>query len=77
MYDDEYKRQVEERLEWMRGVHQHQPTLDAPITAMEVFAAIRKLKMGKAPGEDGILTDILKTAADAVNNMQQTSRPTR
>ena len=52
----------------MRSVHQHQPVLDAPITALEVFAAIRKLKMGKAPGEDGILTDILKTAADAVNN---------
>ena len=67
-YDDEYKREVEERLEWMRSVHQHQPVLDAPITALEVFAAIRKLKMGKAPGEDGILTDILKTAADAVNN---------
>ena len=68
IYDDEYKREVEERLEWMRSVHQHQPQLDAPITAMEVFKAIRKLKMGKAPGEDGILTDILKTAADAVNN---------
>jgi hypothetical protein len=68
IYDDEYKREVEERLEWMRSVHQHQPILDAPITAMEVFKAIRKLKMGKAPGEDGILTDILKTAADAVNN---------
>ena len=68
MYDDEYKRKVEERLEWMRSVHQHQPILDDPITAMEVFAAIRKLKMGKAPGEDGVLTDILKTAADAVNN---------
>jgi hypothetical protein len=68
IYDDEYKREVEERLEWMRSVHQHQPVLDAPITALEVFAAIRKLKMGKAPGEDGVLTDILKTAADAVNN---------
>jgi hypothetical protein len=68
IYDDEYKREVEERLEWLRSVHQHQPVLDAPITAMEVFKAIRNLKMGKAPGEDGILTDILKTAADAVNN---------
>jgi hypothetical protein len=68
IYDDEYKREVEERLEWMRSLHLHQPVLDAPITALEVFKAIRKLKMGKAPGEDGILTDILKTAADAVNN---------
>jgi hypothetical protein len=68
MYDDEYKREVEKRLEWMRSVRTHQDGLDDPITAMEVFAAIRKLKMGKAPGEDGVLTDILKTAADAVNN---------
>jgi hypothetical protein len=68
MYDDEYKREVEARLEWMRSVRLHQPVLDDPITAMEVFAAIRRLKMGKAPGQDGILTDILKTAADAVNN---------
>ena len=67
-YDDEYKKEVEERLAWMRSVRLHQPTLDDPITAMEVFGAIRKLKMGKAPGEDGVLTDILKTAADAVNN---------
>jgi hypothetical protein len=68
IYDDEYKREVEERLEWMRTFKHHQPILDDPITAQEVFRAIRKLKMGKAPGEDGILTDILKTAADAVNN---------
>jgi hypothetical protein len=68
IYDDEYKREVEERLEWMRSMRQHQPVLDGPITAMEVFAAIRTLKMGKAPGVDGVLTDILKTAADAVNN---------
>ena len=54
----------------MRSVHKYQPMLDAPITAVEVFMATRKLKMGKAPGEDGILTDILKSAAesDAVNN---------
>ena len=68
IYDDEYKLEVEERLEWMRSIRLHQRVLDDPITAMEVFAAIRKLKIGKAPGEDGILTDILKTAADAVNN---------
>ena len=59
---------MEERLGWMRRLRQYQPELDRPITADEVYAAIRKLKMGKAPGEDGILTDILKTAADAVNN---------
>ena len=69
IYDEEYQKEVEERLEWLRSVKQHQPVLDDPITAGEVFAAIRKLKMGKAPGKDGVLTDILKTAADAVNRV--------
>ena len=68
IYDEQYQKEVEERLEWLRSVKQHQPVLDDPITAGEVFAAIRKLKMGKAPWEDGVLTDILKSAADAVNN---------
>ena len=67
-YDDEYMEEVEERLSWLRRVRKHQPDLDQPITGKEVFTAIRKLRMGSAPGEDGILTDIIKTAADAVNN---------
>jgi hypothetical protein len=67
-YDDDYKAEVEARLAWLRRVRVYQPHLDYPITAREVFVAIRKLRMGSAPGEDGILTDILKTAADAVNN---------
>jgi hypothetical protein len=47
--------------------------LDGVITEVEVWRAIRKLKMGKAPGEDGILTDVLKTAADGVgiNRMRE------
>ena len=66
IYDDEYQREVEDRLSLMRLVLVRQPELDGPITRTEVFRAIRKLKMGKVPGEDGVLTDILKTAADAV-----------
>jgi exonuclease III len=65
-YDDEYKRVVEERLEMLRRLEVVQEELDRPITEVEVFRAIRKLKVGKAPGMDGILTSILKTAADAV-----------
>jgi hypothetical protein len=68
IYDEDYKVEEEERLEWLRRLRYHQQELDHPITDDEVFQAIRKLKMGKAPGEDGILTDILKTAADGVNN---------
>ena len=65
-YDDEYKREVEDRLELLRRARLHHPILDRPITKLEVWRAVRKLKLGKAPGEDGVLTDILKTAADAV-----------
>jgi hypothetical protein len=65
-YDDEYKRQVEDRLELLKRARLNHPILDRPITVQEVWAAVRKMKLGKAPGEDGILTDILKTAADAV-----------
>ena len=65
-YDDEYKKQIEDRLELLKKAHLHHPILDRPITMEEVWRAVRKLKLGKAPGEDGILTDILKTAADGV-----------
>jgi hypothetical protein len=67
-YDDDYQTEVEDRLTWLRLVREHQPVLDKPITAKEVFYALRKLRMGSAPGEDGMLVDLLKTAADAVNN---------
>ena len=66
IYDNEYQRETEERLEWYRSMRNHQPILDDPILESEVWAAIRKLRVGKAPGEDGVLTDILKSAADAV-----------
>ena len=65
-YDDEHKREVEDRLELLRRARLHHPILDRPITRLEVWTAVRKMKLGKAPGEDGVLTDILKTAADAV-----------
>ena len=51
----------------MRLVREYQSALDGAITRQEVFDAIRKLRMGKAPGEDGILTDLIKSGADAVN----------
>ena len=68
IYDEDHRVEVETNLAWLRLVRVHQPELDRPFTAQEVFAAIRKLRMGSAPGEDGILADIIKTAADAVNN---------
>ena len=68
IYDEEYKLEVEARLAWLRQVRRHQPGLDKPITREEVFGAIRDLRVGSAPGEDGLLPSVLKHAADAVNN---------
>ena len=68
IYDEDYRLDIERRLKMKNLMKVHQHELDNPITDLEVFVAIRKLVLGKAPGEDGILTDIIKTAADAVNN---------
>ena len=65
-YDDNYKRHVDNRLQCLRKTQNYQQGLDAPITRAEIFRALRKIKTGKAPGVDGILTSILKPAADAV-----------
>ena len=66
IYDEDYHDRVEARLAWLRRVKCTQPDLDSAITAKEVFKALRKLKMGTAGGEDGIVSDIIKAAADAV-----------
>ena len=68
IYDDEYKVNIEKYLDFLHQFKDNQQELDAPITDKEVFKGIRRLQMGKQPGEDNILTDIVKTAADAVNN---------
>jgi hypothetical protein len=65
-YDEAYKIQVEQHLVYIQRLRDHQPLLDRFITQEEVWRAIRKLHAGKAPGEDGILTDIIKSAADAL-----------
>ncbi|MFN9912935.1 MAG: hypothetical protein ACK53L_10135, partial [Pirellulaceae bacterium] len=65
-YDNEYKQDIESRLDTLRLTNLLQPELDHPISRNEVFLAIRKLKVGKSPGLDGITTSILKAAADEI-----------
>ena len=60
IYDDEYKEEVEARLEGLRGRRVYQPELDSPITSKEVFTAVRRMSVGKAPSVDGVLSSILK-----------------
>jgi hypothetical protein len=68
IYCEDFEAEEKERFERMRLVKVNQPWLDRPIGAREIFDAVRKLRMGTAPGEDGLLPDIIKTAADAFNN---------
>ena len=67
-YNDDYKEEEEARLERLRIRSKSivQPALDGPITVLEVFRAIRRMKMGKAPGVDGVLSSIIRHATDAV-----------
>lgn len=76
IYDEDYQSRMRDHLDNLHKVKVDQGDLDHPIDADEVFRAIRKLKCGKSPGEDGLLTDILKTAADAVNNSKLRGRNT-
>jgi hypothetical protein len=66
IYDDDFKKLTESKLEQLRKLRLEQPHLDGQITAEEVFRAIRRMKMGKAPGVDGVLSSVLRHAADAV-----------
>jgi hypothetical protein len=68
IYDDRYREDTMAELDRLRSIRLHQDELDRPITDDEVFAAIRALRPATAPGPDGMLVDILRSAADAVNN---------
>ena len=66
IYDNEHRDEILSRLELLRKFSIHQPNFDRPIDREEVWTAIRKIKCGKAPGVDGVLSTIIKEAADAV-----------
>ena len=66
MYDNDYRDAVHLHLERLRSRHVDQPDFDAPILREEVWRAVRKIKCGKAPGVDGILSTIIKEACGAI-----------
>jgi hypothetical protein len=66
MYDEDHRIRVEAQLRVLNRHQRHQEGLDNPFTEQEVFLALRKMQNGKAPGIDGVLSSILKAAADAV-----------
>lgn len=67
IYDDSHHRYIEERLRRLNMVRLHQDGLDDPISEDEIWGAIKRMRPGKAPGIDGILSTILKIAADEYN----------
>ena len=73
-YDNDHKDNVLERLKLLRKDRVHQHDLDNPISREEVWEAIRKMDCGKAPGVDGVLSTIIKEAADAVGTSELKSR---
>ena len=56
IYDNEHRDEILSRLELLRKFSIHQPRFDKPIDREEVWTAIRKIKCGKAPGVDGVLS---------------------
>jgi hypothetical protein len=67
-FNEKFRGHIESKLRALRARPLHQSKLDQPINQEEVFRAIRHLNMGKSPGEDGLIPDLIKSAADAVNN---------
>jgi len=45
---------------------EEEPFLDAPITASEIKKAIKRLKLGRSAGPDGILNEMIKLSGDIV-----------
>ena len=77
IYDEDYQAQMRDDLNSRRKVQEDQVGLDHPIDDDEVFRAIRKLKCGKAPGEDGLLTDILKKQRRTLSTIASSDDATR
>ena len=48
-YDELYRRRIEERLALLNRYRLAQDGLDDPISEEEVFGALRKMRVGRAP----------------------------
>jgi hypothetical protein len=67
-YDNDHRDAVHQQLKDLNSLPMHQQHFDQTITREEVWKAIRKIKCGKAPGIDGVLSTIIKEAAGAVGS---------
>ena len=65
--DPRTKTMVDLRLRILHARQENDAALDAPFTDREVFAAIRRMRMGTAAGPDGIPSDIIRFAGGAVD----------
>ena len=68
IYDEDHRQRIDHELFILRQTRLTQEVLDSTIGDIEVFKALRAMSPGTCPGEEGILIDILRSAADAVNN---------
>jgi hypothetical protein len=67
-FDEGFKREVEGELQIMGLVSDecNNDVLDRPLVEDEVRKALSEVKNGKAPGEDGVLTEVLKGGGDVI-----------
>ncbi|GFR70089.1 endonuclease-reverse transcriptase [Elysia marginata] len=63
--------QIEASLQYIKDAHQDLPTENdsPPIQRPELEAAVKSLKLGKAPGVDNIPSELLKAGGEEVNNI--------
>jgi hypothetical protein len=69
-FDDEFKECVESEVQSMkdRSCHEFVEMLDGEMDVDDIRVALSQMRNGKAPGDDGILTEVLKGGGDAIVN---------
>ena len=71
-FDNKFYKDMGTKLQLLQRTRHRQGQLDDSITKQEVWKAIRHLKMGKAAGVDGMVSDIIRAATGAIWNTELT-----